>query len=345
MTTTINLFTSLSKQLKASSNTLKSFYTEDPITGNVVIHGATNNRPKAYAGEIIDCPWDNPKTILLQRGNAFLVPNDFPALSENSASDPQLDYLANNIYRICNARGECLIVIYSKQHKGHWLTLNDETLNDVVALWAMSTKRAQEKGFQYAHIFENDGPLNSMHHPHGQQYNLMDIPPFQKHEIRRAQKHFAKTGKNIFDMVLEAETKNNERIIYENEDFIVFAAPGAKWPFQVRILPKKRALWVFEFSENQQKQLADVITKVRKSYAAYFTNKYKPTFMMNLIQAPFDNEELYRQVYGFRIDIFCTALSDKAEKLMFSLENATGLIAYSTTPEEIAEELRTTTGE
>ncbi|HEX9804631.1 MAG TPA: galactose-1-phosphate uridylyltransferase [Candidatus Dojkabacteria bacterium] len=326
-----------SKELKKEGTT--SFYVTDPLTGSAIIHGATNSRPKAYAGEHIDCPWDDPKEKILENGDAFLITNDFPAIETGSVEYERYKILVGDLYELEQARGECLVTIYSQKHEGHWLNLPESTLIDVIGLWAKSTERSKNtKDIVYTQIFENDGPLNTMTHPHGQQYNFTVLPPFITNEIRNSEEFYKKHSKNIFEAILEVETAAKDRIVCENEHFIAFIPPGGRWPYQMRVIPKKRVLWVFELDEEQKKGLVDIITKVRKTYKKFFSGSYEPTIMMNIHQAPFDKS--YKDTYGFRVEFYNTALSPTAEKLMFSLENSTGLIAYGNIPEKSAQDLR-----
>lgn len=341
MQSILNSFKSLSSALGTPGTDLKSFYTEDPITGTVVIHGATNKRPKAYVGEFIACPWDKPKNSILEEHGSFLTWNDFPALDANSLEDQIVKANVGDLYSVKNARGECLMVIYSREHRGHWLSLPKEQLLHVVHLWMHATLRAKEKKCKYTLIFETDGPHNTMTHPHGQQYNFADIPTQIVAEINRTHTYYQKSGTNLFRDILRVELDSSERIIFSDNSWIAFAPPGAKWPFQIRILPKKHLLWLDEMSDEEAKDLVTILTNVRQAYANYFSKGYTPTVMMDILQSPLDeHEDFYRSIFGLRIDFFCTALSEKGEKLMFSLENGSGLIAYGSTPEEIAQKLR-----
>lgn len=320
----------------------KSVSFVDPLIGSVIIHGITDKRPKAYAGEIIPCPWDKPKNILLRKGSAFLTINDFPALTPGSIEDRPQKKILGGFYEISYARGENLIVIYSDRHNAHWLTLTDKEKFDVVSLWTDSTERAKKfKNCEFVQIFENDGPANTMHHPHGQQYNLADIPPAITNEIERCKNFFRKTSKNLLHEIYKTESAYKKRLVSKNDSFIAFCPPGARWPYQVRILPKKHRLWLTEFSPEEEKDLANIITDIRLAYKKVFRFNYQPTVMTTIEQAPFDkNSEYYRKIYGFRVEFYNTALTPKAEKLMFSIENSTGLIPYSDTAEDIAKQLR-----
>lgn len=315
----------------------------DPLTGTMAIHGATNNRPKAYIGEIIDCPWDVPKNIILKTGSAYITVNDFPALSAESLKKKPFSTDLQNLYQITFARGECQIVIYSHRHDAHWNTLTRKEKTDVVKLWSISTKHSRQiPGCVFTEIFENDGPTNTMRHPHGQQYNFAELPPAIQNEIYRCTIFNKKTGKNLLREIYKAEIQTVKRIITRNNSFIAFIPPAAKWPYQIRILPvRSHTLWLTDFSEKELTDLADILTIVRKGYQKFFSHHYQPTIMMTVQQAPFDKTgRFYRNIYGFRIEFYNTALSPQAEKLMFSIENSTGYTLYSDTAEEAAEKLR-----
>lgn len=312
----------------------------DPLMGTTAVHGQTNKRPKAYAGEHIPCPWDTISSPLLRYNTAYLVSNDYPALSSERYSYQSL--LLDDLYPIESALGACYVVIYSEDHEKHWLTLSKEEQQNVVRLWVESTKMIRKKRrFRYTHIFENDGPINTMTHPHGQQYAFVSLPPYIQEELRRCMVFYKHRKQNLFQNIQEVETRNKKRIIVENASWFAYVPPGARWPFQVRILPKRSVLWIDMLTDCELLDLAESITMIRHAYARYFSHSYRPTIMMNVFQAPFDRSSVkYQQYYRMRVEFFVTALSSNAEKLMFSIENSTGYSLYSQTPEETASVLR-----
>jgi UDPglucose--hexose-1-phosphate uridylyltransferase len=278
----------------------------------------------------------------LQVNDAFLTGNDFPALPSASLSEKKKIALLNGVYPVSNARGECLMVIYSSRHDARWLTLSTHERRDVVALWTQATERSKHlPGCVFTEIFENDGPINSMPHPHGQQYNFGDIPPAISSELARCSAYTDREKRNLFRSLYEAEVDHRTRVVYQNATFISFVPPGARWPFQVRILPRKQILWLTELSGKERNDLEEIITLVRRSYAQFFTSSYQPTIMMTVQQAPFNRaDSYYRSIYGFRVEFYNTALSQNAEKLMFSIENSTGYVLYSDPADIIASKLK-----
>ncbi len=312
----------------------------DPLMGTTAVHGQTNRRPKAYAGEYIPCPWDAITSPLLRYNTACLVPNDYPALSSDRYSYQSL--LLDDLYPIESALGVCYVVIYSEDHEKHWLTLSKEERENVVHLWAESTRMIRKnKKLRYTHIFENDGPINTMTHPHGQQYAFVSVPLYIQDELRRCMLFYKYRKQNLFQKIQEVEMRNKKRIIIENESWFAYAPPGARWPFQVRILPKRSVLWLDMLTDRELSDLAESLTMIRHVYARYFSHSYRPTIMMNIFQSPCDRSYLkYQRYYRMRVEFFVTALSSNAEKLMFSIENSTGYSLYSQTPEETASILR-----
>lgn len=329
-------------KLKTEIDLDLSFYTHDPISGNVALHGATNKRPKAYAGDTPKCPWDSiPTEPVLKSGEAFLVKNDFPAIHDSSLDLKSDSTDLNELYKVSLARGGCYVAIYTHEHDKRWDQLSDSQKLDVINLWADSTLHLKENNeINFVQIFENIGPKNSMTHPHGQIYSLSEVPPKVDQELTNSYNFHKRTGANLFSQILETEISSKYRIVYENKSFIAFSPPGAEWPYQIRVLPKRHVLWIFELNNEERKDFAEIITKIRIGLTKLFNENYKPTIMMTLQQAPFDDKYNYKEIYGMRMEFYNTALSKVAEKLMYSVENSTGLKVYGSNAEDIAEELR-----
>ena len=61
--------------------------------------------------------------------------------------------------------------------------------------------------------------------------------------------------------MLKIEMANNQRIVYENDDFLVFTFFASRFPFEMWIVPKKHQSQFENISGGTQKQLAEALGK------------------------------------------------------------------------------------
>jgi UDPglucose--hexose-1-phosphate uridylyltransferase len=70
----------------------------------------------------------------------------------------------------------------------------------------------------------------------------------------------------------EIEIKNKKRIVFENNDFIVFCPFAPKFLFQLIVSPKKHSAFFEEITDNQLKSLAEVFKEILLRYNSVLTN-------------------------------------------------------------------------
>jgi UDPglucose--hexose-1-phosphate uridylyltransferase len=94
----------------------------------------------------------------------------------------------------------------------------------------------------YVQIFENKGALMgcSNPHPHGQIWSQSTLPNEVDKKDKKQKEYYSKTNNSQFGDYLKQELEDKERIIYQNEHFVVLTPFWAVWPFETMIVPKKK---------------------------------------------------------------------------------------------------------
>ena len=196
---------------------------------------------------------------------------------------------------------------------------------------------ADEK-IKYVFIFENRGEVVgvTMPHPHGQIYGYPFIPKKLELECASMKKHKKETGKCLICDMMETEISEKKRIIFENEDFVVFIPFFSAYPYGLYIVSKAHKQYITEFTEREKDNLAAAIKNAAGTLDSLFD--YTFPYMMCMHQAPVNSGDV--SDFHFHIEFYPPMRSRDKQKFNASSETGAWAHCNPTCPEEKAEELR-----
>jgi UDPglucose--hexose-1-phosphate uridylyltransferase len=167
-----------------------------------------------------------------------VVPNRFPALRVEG----DLDRKADGIYDLMNGVGAHEVLIETPDHGRQVKDLSDQELTEVLfAFKARILDLRNDLRLRYVLLFKNQGALAgaSLEHPHAQLIALPVTPRQVQDEIDGARRHFEHRERCIFCDIVTQERKDRSRLVFENEEFVVFAPWAPRSPFETWIVPKR----------------------------------------------------------------------------------------------------------
>jgi len=295
-------------------------------------------RKSSYDPECYLCPGNkraggkkNPKYK-----EPFVFTNDFSALNFEGNNR---NVNRNNLLVAKEETGICRVVCFSADHS---LTLPDMEIEDivkVVELWQKEyEKLGSKKEINYVQIFENKGAVMgcSNSHPHGQIWAQKSIPVEPAKELIWQKKYMDKNGNCLLCDYLKQELEEKERIVYENEYFIVLVPFWATWPFETIVLSKRHIKNLSEFSSEERIYFAEIIKVITSKYDNMFEINFP--YSAGIHQSPTDNSE--HPEWHFHMHFFPPLLrSATIKKFMVGYEML-GETQRDITPETSAERLR-----
>jgi UDPglucose--hexose-1-phosphate uridylyltransferase len=134
------------------------------------------------------------------------------------------------------------VVIETPDHARQMKDLSDAELTEVLfASKARILDLRNDLRFRYIILFKNHGAAAgaTLEHPHSQLIALPVVPRQVLEEIEGARRHFELKERCIFCDIVGQERKDRTRLVYENEDFVVFAPWAPRSPFETWIVPKR----------------------------------------------------------------------------------------------------------
>jgi UDPglucose--hexose-1-phosphate uridylyltransferase len=167
-----------------------------------------------------------------------VVPNRYPALSVEG----DLDRRGLGLFDRMRGVGAHEVIIDSPEHAADLGSIPLEHLTLLVQVYQERVRDLyRDRRLKYALVFKNHGAVAgaTLAHPHSQIIATPIIPHIVAQELRRAREHFATKERCLFCDVLNEELDRGERIVLENEHFVVFAPYASRFPFELMLIPRR----------------------------------------------------------------------------------------------------------
>ncbi len=317
----------------------------------VIVAAHRQNRP--WSGETIDhneealpeyvadcylCP-GNPRVSGARNDNytsTFVFDNDHPCVGFDA---PQTLQTAPGIYRNRPATGIARVVCYSPNHGLTLAELEPAEIENLLRVWQEQyLALSAHPEIKHVLIFENKGEAVGVSnpHPHCQIYATNFVFKTIETEARASDRHFAETGRVLFQDVIRAEKEDGRRIICENETAIAFVPYFARYAYEVFVAPKATHASIATLDPEELRDFAALLKQV----LVKFDNLWQMPFpyVMPLHQAPTDGGDY--SSFHFHIEFHPPLRRPNLLKYLAGPEIGGGNFLSDTAPEEKAEELR-----
>ncbi|MEW6455138.1 MAG: galactose-1-phosphate uridylyltransferase [Acidobacteriota bacterium] len=257
-----------------------------------------------------------------------IVPNKFAALQPDITPD------RNRIGRFLKAEGFGIseVVIETPEHNKTIATMSYEQARDVVIAYKERYLQISEnKDISLINIFRNYGEKagTSLEHPHSQIIASPIVPPHIRDQITQAILSTDSYGSCIFCDMIKEELNQKIRIILESKHFIVLTPFASRYPFEIRIFPKKHNC---NFGCITDEDIEDFAYVLRLALKKLYTALDDPDYNYMIRSCPTDYENVKH--FHWHLEIL-PKLTTPA-----GFELGTGIFINVTTPENCAEILR-----
>lgn len=184
------------------------------------------------------------------------IPNKYPAFIPHPHLDKKTE---GKFYQKMNAVGFHEVVV-TRDHEKSLGQLRIEEVKEVFDVYQERyLELKKEKFVNYISIFHNHGREAgaSIAHPHSQIITTPLIDVDLKNALFNAQTYFRNNGKCLYCQLNEWERKVKERIVFENEGFLVLCPFASKAAFEVIISPKRHLCCFEDITDKEKWQLAE----------------------------------------------------------------------------------------
>ncbi|MCV2420477.1 UDP-glucose--hexose-1-phosphate uridylyltransferase [Paucibacter sp. DJ2R-2] len=202
----------------------------------------------------------------------FVFENDFAALLAD-VPEPQESStgLGGALFQAQPARGTSRVICFSPDHSRSLPELDDVALRGVVATWCAQSEELAHR-WTWVQVFENKGAMMgcSNPHPHGQVWASDFVPDLPQREDQQQRDWLLSHGEPMLLSFARAEAADGERVVVQNEDWLVIVPYWAEWPFETLLLPRFAVQNLHQLSEQQQASLADIVRQLTIRYDNLF---------------------------------------------------------------------------
>lgn len=221
--------------------------------------------------------------------STFVFENDFAAMKMDV---PALSFDAEEkgIVLAETEAGICRVVCFSPRHDLTIAGMTVEAIRGVVDVWAAQYLDLGAKPeINHVEIFENRGAMMgcSNPHPHGQIWANHTIPNVPLKEQASLQEYRRSHGGCMLCDYCALELEAGERVVCQNEYFIVVVPFWATWPFEVLLLSKQHVPDI-ALDEAERHSLAAIMKQLTLRYDALFHVSFPYT--MGFHQQPTDGQ-------------------------------------------------------
>ena len=319
----------------------------DPLTGlRVIVAGERGSRPGAFLDVAPRPPIDPesdpfaaghedrtpPEVYALRENGAWqvrVVPNLYPALSEDGAADAGSDPLASgrgepDLFASHPAYGAHEVVVNAPDPVTSLAELRPEQVETAMSVWRERMRVHADAA--YVHVIVNEGKEAgaSLPHTHAQLYALPFVPAAVARERERFTAYSDRTqGRNLLEDLVQEEVRRRERIVAIDEEAVAIAPFAARVPFHLLLAPRRPAARFSDDGPLGARMLHQALRRLAAALGAL------PPLNMWVRTAPRDSER-----FCWRIDIM-PRLAQLA-----GLEIGTGVHLNVLAPEDAAGRLR-----
>ncbi|KAI9639984.1 galactose-1-phosphate uridyl transferase [Ciborinia camelliae] len=141
--------------------------------------------------------------------------------------------------------------------------------------------------YKWMQIFENKGSAMgcSNPHPHGQIWTTTGLPEEPASELMNLLKYRQENeGRHLLEDYVKLEMEKQERIVFQNDSFLVVCPWWATWPFEVMIISKSHKRGLVDLNEGEKLDFAEAIAEVTRRYDNLFETSFP--YSSGIHQAP-----------------------------------------------------------
>ena len=206
---------------------------------------------------------------------------DVPPTEEPPARGPE------QLLRAQAVPGTARVLCFSPRHDLTLPEMELPAIRRVIEMWVEQTADLGRR-YRWVQLFENKGEIMgcSNPHPHGQIWGIDTLPNEPAKEDRQQRAYYETEGRPLLLDYAALESERGERVVVENEHWLVVVPFWAVWPFETMLLPRRRVIpRLPDTTADERQSLAEIIKRLLVRYDNLFNVSFP--YSMGWHGAPF----------------------------------------------------------
>ncbi|MDQ1284154.1 MAG: Galactose-phosphate uridylyltransferase [Patescibacteria group bacterium] len=223
-------------------------------------------------------------------------------------------------------------VIVTRSHEKQIAQLDSLEVAELVdAYQSRYIDLMNKKSVNYIDIFHNHGKEAgaSIAHPHSQLMAIPVVSPYVNLELNGSEEYHKSNKHCVYCAMIEWEEDDRKRVVFENDNFLVFCPFASRAAFETWVIPKKHTPYFERISESEKIALGEALqTAVNKIWRALGD----PAYNFYIHTAPCDGKDYPH--FHWHIEIL------PRTSVWAGFELSTGVEISTIEPEKAADFLR-----
>ena len=215
----------------------------------------------------------------------FVFENDFAALKKDTEDASE----SEGLFQFQTEQGCSRVICFSLDHSKTLPELTNDQRMQVVDCWKKQTADLGQQ-YQWVQVFENKGAMMgcSNPHPHGQVWAQQHLPSDPAKKLTQLGEYYSTYSRPLLLDYVRQEVEKQERVVCQNNHWVVVVPYWAAWPFETLLLPLFDVQSLDSISDQQTESLAEIIGEITTRYDNLFETSFP--YSMGWHSAPFDNQ-------------------------------------------------------
>ena len=214
----------------------------------------------------------------------YVFENDFAALKKDTEDASE----SEGLFRFQTEQGCSRVICFSPDHSKTLPELTNDQRMQVVDCWKKQTAELGQQ-YQWVQVFENKGAMMgcSNPHPHGQVWAQQHLPSDPAKKLTQLGEYYSAHSRPLLLDYARQEVEKQERVVCQNNHWVVIVPYWAAWPFETLLLPLFDVQSLDSINDQQTVSLAEIIGEITTRYDNLFETSFP--YSMGWHSAPFDN--------------------------------------------------------
>ncbi|KGO91410.1 UDP-glucose--hexose-1-phosphate uridylyltransferase [Flavobacterium subsaxonicum] len=221
--------------------------------------------------------------------DVYVFDNDFPSLLEGEAEAPAE---TSPLFQLKPERGINRVICFSPRHDLTIPEMEVSAIQKVIQAWKEQYTDLGSRDFiNHVQIFENKGAVMgcSNPHPHGQIWSQSSLPTNVEKTQANLKKYFEANGRSLLSDYIAEELQRKERVVLENEHFVVLVPFWAIWPYETLIVSKRHFGNITQMTPEETVAFADALKRLTVKYDNLFETSFP--YSSGIHQTPTDGQD------------------------------------------------------